>query len=96
MHNNKITFFELIAQIEKKYTNKNINNSLIYFFSQKVKNLTDLLVHRNEPIDFDYNELMIALDDYYNKHKPLTTITKQRYFNGINLKVFDKINYPRN
>ena len=51
MHNNKITFFELIAQIEKKYTNKNINNSLIYFFSQKVKNLTDLLVHRNEPID---------------------------------------------
>ena len=62
MHNNKITFFELIAQIEKKCTNKNINNSLIYFFSQKVKNLTDLLVHRNESIDFDYNELMIALD----------------------------------
>ena len=96
MHNNKITFFELIAQIEKKCTNKNINNSLIYFFSQKVKNLTDLLVHRNEQIDFDYNELMIALDDYYNKHKPLTTITKQRHFNGINLKVFYKVHYPRN
>ena len=96
MYNNKITFFELVSQIEKKYTNKNINNSLIYFYSKKVKNLTDLLAYRNEPIDFDYNELMIALDDYYNKYKPLTTITKQQYFNGINLKVFNKVHYPRN
>ena len=96
MSNNKITFFELVTQIEKKYNNKNINNSLIYHYSKMVKNLTDLLVNRNEQIDFDYNELMIALDDYYIKHKPLTTIIKQIYFNGVNLKVFDNVHYPRN
>lgn len=96
MQNNNITFFDVLSRLNKKFDNNNINRILMYYYSKKVKNLTDFILHRNEFIDFDYDKYSNSLKEYYINKKPLSSIVKIQYFNGLTFKVFEKVHFPRN
>lgn len=96
MQNNNITFFDVLTKLNKKFDNNNINRILMYYYSKTVKNITDFLLHRNEFIDFDYDKYLNSLKEYYINKKPLSSIVKTQYFNGLTFKVFEKVHFPRN
>ena len=96
MQNNNITFFDALVKLNKKFDNDNINRILMYYYSKKVMNLTDFILHRDELIDFDYDKYLSSLKEYYINKKPISSIIKTQYFNGLTFKVFDKVHFPRN
>ncbi len=96
MLNNKITFFDALTKLDKKFDNDNINRTVMYYYSKKVRNLTNFILYRSKLIDFDYSKYLKSLKDYYINKKPLSYIVKNQYFNGLTFKVFNKVHFPRN
>ena len=92
----KLTFQQLINHIDKKYTNKNINHQIIFSLSKTVKNSLDLITFRNKQIDFQYQNYINKLNQYYKKYAPISNITKLVHFNNADFIVLKKVHYPRN
>ena len=66
-----MTFFECIQKNNKEYDNSQVNYSILFYLSKKVKNQTDFISFRNNEIDFAYNDYVSLLKEYYLDKKPL-------------------------
>ena len=90
-----MTFFELMGKVNKKYDNKFVNINILNHISKKIKNSSDIILHRNDEIDFNDCAYFQLLDDYYVKHMPLAQITHHTFFNEVEFKVNDMVHCPR-
>lgn len=91
-----MTFLELINYLKDRYDNKNVNNSIIFFVSKKVKNPSDLILKRHQRIDFGLTKIEKYLNQYYFENKPLGQITHSIHFNNLDIKINKKVHCPRN
>lgn len=90
-----MTFLELQNNFAIKYEKKITFNDLIFHLSKKVKNATDLILYRNELIDFSFKLFEKYYDLHFNKQVPISYITNSVEFCGYNFYVDNRVLIPR-
>lgn len=90
-----MTFLQLVDQYKKQYKNEKVILELLFFASNKVKNLNDYLTLRNSEIDISLDLFEKLLQQYFDFEKPLAYIIGKTYFKGLEITITDGIFIPR-
>lgn len=96
MKKSNYTYHQLIVDANKKYQNQAVNMAILLHLSPYFNTTTDLMIHRNNLVDFDINNYFSLLEDYYEHSKPLAQIIHSAKFNDLELNVHPMIHTPRN
>ncbi|WP_052663044.1 peptide chain release factor N(5)-glutamine methyltransferase [Mycoplasmoides pirum] len=89
-----MTFLELQNKF-KDFNNEPVFYELIFFISNKIKNKTDLILFRDNKIDFNLNKFKYLMNQYFVKKVPLGYITNETIFFQNKFFVNENVLIPR-
>ena len=92
-----MTYLELINNLKKSVDNieSHVIDFAIFFFSDKIKDKSSLLINLNNEIDFKYKKIHNFLIKHYTKKIPLEYLTNQSLFCSIEFYVDKNVLIPR-